>query len=326
MNAFVLSLTVVGLAAALIVQPAFAQSAASYPTKPVRMIIPFPPGGSNDVVGRMFANQLSERLGQPIIIDNRGGAGGTIGTDQAAKSPPDGHTLLLASIVYAFSAAIYKKLPYDPVSAFTPVALLGTGPVILTVHPNVPAKTLQELIALAKQQPGRLQYASAGIGSFQHLSTELFKLQAGVDVLHVPYKGGGPAMADVIGGHAQILMGSLIQIAPQVRSGKLRGIALSGTARNSALPNVPTIAESGLPGYESMNWWGIFTPAGTPAAINERLHREVIVLLNSAETRKRLAAEGAEPVPMSSNDFARYVQTELDKWARVVKEARIQAE
>jgi tripartite-type tricarboxylate transporter receptor subunit TctC len=300
--------------------------AQAYPAKPIRFIIPFPPGGSNDVVGRMFASQLSERLGQQVVVDNRGGAGGIIGTEIAAKSPPDGYTLLLISVAYAFGTSMYKNIPYDPVKAFAPVAILGTGPVVLTVHPSVPANNVKELIALAKAKPGQIQYATAGVGSFQHLSSELFKLQAGIDMLHVPYKGGGPAMADVIGGHAQVLMGSLIQILPHIRSGKLRVLGTSGTKRNPALPDVPTISEAALPGYEATNWWGILAPAGTPQAIVDRLNKEVGVIVTSNETKKRLEAEGAEAAQMGPAEFGRFVQAETAKWARVVKDAHITAE
>ena len=312
-----------GLVLALLAAAATAQP---YPSRPVRLIIPFPPGGSNDIVGRMAAAQLGERLGQAVVVDNRTGAGGTIGTDVAAKALPDGYTLLLISTAHAFNAAMYKKLPYDPAGSFVPVAMLGTGPAALVVHPSLPVHSVQDLIALAKQKPGQLNWAAAGVGSFQHLASALFRQQAGVDVVFVQYKGGGPAMMDLIAGHADVSMGSLIQMLPHVRSGKLRALGTTGTKRSAVLPDVPTIAEAGVPGYEASNWWGIVAPAGTPPAIIERLHAELSVILTSAETKRRFEAEGADAVPMRPDEFGRFIQAETAKWARVVKEAGIRAE
>jgi len=304
----------------------FAQAqTGNYPSKPVRLIIPFPPGGSNDIVGRMMAAQLTERLGTQVVVDNRGGAGGIIGTETAAKSAPDGHTLLLISVAYAFNPSLYK-LSYDPVKAFAPVATLGTGPNVLAVFPGLPAKSVKELIALAKQKPGQLNYAAAGVGTFQHLSSELFRIMAGVDFVAVQFKGGGPATIDVIAGHTQISMGSLIQTLPYIHSGRLRALGTGGSKRAAILPEVPTIAEAGVPGYEANNWWGILAPAGTPPAIVNRLHTELSAILTSAETQKRFSAEGAEVVRMAPAEFGRFVVAETAKWARVVKEAGIRAE
>ena len=302
---------------------AFAQT---YPTKPVRLIIPFPPGGSNDVVGRLIAFQLSERLGKQVIADNQGaGAGGIIGTEAAARATPDGHTLLLISSAYAFGASMYK-LPYDPVSAFAPVALLGTGPVVLAVNAKLPVNTLQDLIALAKTKPGELNYASAGVGSFQHLASALFKLQSGLDIVHIPFKGGGPAMMDVIAGNTQIAIGSLIQTLPHIRTGRLKPLGVGSAKRVPALPDVPTISEAGVPGYEATNWWGIVAPAGTPRPVIERLHKELTVILASAETKKRFETEGGETAQMSSEEFGRFISAEIVKWAKVVKDAGIKPE
>jgi tripartite-type tricarboxylate transporter receptor subunit TctC len=312
-----------GLALAIFASAAAAQG---YPAKPIRLVIPFPPGGSNDIVGRMIAAQLSERLGQQVIVDNRPGAGGTIGTGVVAKSPPDGYTLLVVSTPYAFGTAVYKTLPYDPVKSFVPVAMLGTGPVVLAVHPGLPVGSLQEFIALAKQKPGQLNYASAGVGSFQHLASELFRIQAGIDLAHVPYKGGGPAMMDVVAGQAQVVIGTFVQMLPHVRSGKLKALAAAGAKRSVLLPDVPTFAEAGLPGYEAANWWGILAPAGTPQPIVDRLHKELSAIALSAETRKRFENEGAEALQMSAADFGRFIADETAKWARVVKEAGISAE
>src|SRR5882672_6224307 len=310
------------LALAFAASAAFAQG---YPTKPLRLVIPFPPGGSNDVVGRMIAFQLSERLGKSVVADNQGGAGGIIGTETAAKSTPDGYTLTLISVAYAFGASMYK-LPYDPATAFTPVALLGTGPVVLAVNAKLPVNSLQDLIALAKAKPGELNYASAGVGSFQHLASALFKLQSGLDIVHIPFKGGGPAMMDVIAGNTQIAIGSLIQTLPHIRSGRLKPLGVGSAKRVPALPDVPTISEAGVPGYEATNWWGIVAPAGTPRPVIDRLHQELTVILASSETKKRFETEGGETAQLSSEEFGRFISTEIVKWAKVVKEAGIKPE
>ena len=297
----------------------------NYPAKPIRLIVPFPPGGSNDIVGRMIAAQLGDRLGQSVVVDNRGGAGGTIGTDMAAKAAPDGYTLLLISVAHAFNPAMYKKLPYDPEKSFAPIGLVAAGPVALMVHPSVPAASVKELIALAKAKPGELNYATAGVGSFQHLASELFKLQTGVNIVHIPYKGGGPAMMDTIAGQAQINMASLIQVIPHAKSGKLRLLATSGAKRSSLFPDVPTVAET-VPGYDATNWWGLVAPLGTPAAVVTKLHSELEVLLKSAETKKRLESEGADVVRMDPAQFGRFISAEMVKWTKVVREAGITAE
>src|SRR5512134_1854217 len=305
---------------------ASAAAAQGYPARPVRLIIPFPPGGSNDIVGRMVAAQLGDRLGQQVVADNRGGAGGTIGTELAARAQADGYTLLLISTAYAFNTSIYKKLPYDPVKSLTPVALLGSGPGVLVVNPTLPVNSVAELIALAKERPGKLNNASAGIGSFQHLASELFRLQAGIQWLHVPYKGGGPAMMDLMAGQADASVGSLIQMLPHIRSGKLKALGTTGAKRSAVLPDVPTVAEAGVPGYEATNWWGILAPAGTPQPILDRLHQEIAAVQASAETKRRFETEGAEAREMSPADFAAFIAAETAKWARVVKEAGISAE
>lgn len=302
-----------------------APAADVYPSKPVRLIVPFPPGGSNDIVGRVIAAQLTERLGKQVIVDNRGGAGGVLGTEAAAKSQPDGHTLLVVSSAYAISSSLYK-LSYDPTKAFVPVAILATGPNAVCVFPGLPVKSVRDLIALAKEKPGRLNYAAAGVGSFQHLGSELFRIMAGVDLVGVQFKGGGPAMIDVVGGHSQILIGSLIQALPHIRSGKLRVLGVGGSKRSPILPDVPTVAEAGVPGYEATNWWGVVAPAGTPPAIVDRLHKEVSVILTAAETQKRFLDEGAEVVHMSPTEFGAWIGAETAKWGRVVKEAGLRAE
>jgi tripartite-type tricarboxylate transporter receptor subunit TctC len=300
-------------------------AAQSYPTKPLRLIIPFPPGGSNDVVGRAIGQQLSERLGQGVVIDNRGGAGGIIGTDQAAKSPPDGYTLLLISTAFPTSIA-FNRLPQDIMKSFAPVAMLGSGPALLVVPASSPANSVKDLLDLLKQKPGELNAAAAGIGSFQHMATELFRLQSGTNFVIVQYKGGGPALTDVIAGQVQMNLGSLVQMMPHVRSGKLKALGVGGAKRVPALPDVPTIAEAGVPGYEANNWWGVLAPAGTPEPIVKRLHNEITAILDSPETRKRFELEGAEVMRMSPAEFANFVAQETTKWTRVVKDAGIKPE
>ena len=300
-------------------------SAQDYPTKPVKLIVPFPPGGSNDVVGRMIALQLSDRLGQQVVVDNRGGAGGIIGTEAASKAAPDGYTLLIISIAHAVSPWLYK-LQYDPIKSFVPVSILASGPNVLVVHPSLGVHSVTELIALAKEKPGQLNYASAGIGSFQHLGGELFKLTAGIDMVHVPYKGGGPAMTDVLGGYTKIMFSSMVQTTPFVLNGQLRALGTSGAKRNPALPDVPTIAEAGLPGYEATNWWGVVAPAGTPPEIVEKLHTEIAAVQESPKTKEQFAAQGADIVQMTSAEFGIFIEKEINKWERVVKEAGIKAE
>ena len=302
-----------------------AAAAQDYPTKPLRLIIPFPPGGSNDVVGRIVATQLGERLGKQVVVDNRGGAGGVLGTEVAANAPPDGYTLLVISLAHTVNPGLYK-LRYDPIKSFVPVAMIGSGANVLSVHPSVPVNSVQELIALAKQKPGELNYASAGPGSFQHMGSELFKLMANVNIVHVPFKGGGPAMIDVVGGHSQVLFSSLVQTMPHIRSGKLRALGTGGAKRSAILPDVPTIAEAGVPGYEMANWWGIVAPAGTPQAIVDRLAKEIAVVLSSPETQKQFSTEGAEVVQKTPAEFGQFIEAELTKWQRVVKEANIKPE
>ena len=297
-------------------------AADDYPSRPVRLIIPFPPGGSNDVVGRVIAQHLGEGLGKQIIVDNRGGAGGVIGTDAAAKAAPDGYTIAVISLAHAVNPWLYK-LPYDPIKGFTPVGVMAKGPNVLSVNPDFPVKSVKELVALAKQKPGDIQYASAGVGSFQHLGAELFKLQAGVDMLHIPFKGGGPAMVDVMGGHTKVIFSSLVQTTPHIKSGKLRPLGVGGTQRSAVLPDVPTIAEAGVPGYAAENWWGLVVPAGTPAPIVARLHKELTAAQNNPEVKKYFDREGATIVKMRSAEFGTFMQSEMDKWGRVVKEGKI---
>jgi len=312
--------------AGLIIALTTAAAAQDYPTKPVRLIIPFPPGGSNDVVGRLFATHLSERLGKQVVVDNRGaGAGGIVGTEIVANSPHDGYTIGIISLAHAVNPWLYK-LPYDPIKAFTPIAILGSGPNVLVVNPELPVHSVKELVDLARQKPGQLQYASAGVGSFQHLGGELFKLMAKVDILHVPFKGGGPAMIDVVGGHTKVMFSSLVQTTPHIKSGKLRALGTGGSKRTTVLPDVPPVAEAGVPGYEAANTWGIVATAATPAAIVAKLHKELTAVQDSPELQKQFATEGADIVKMSSAEFGEFMVKEMNKWERVVKEGGIKAE
>ena len=305
----------------------FAASAAAddYPTRTIRLIIPFPPGGSNDVVGRIIANQLGQKLGQAVFVDNRAGAGGVVGSDVASKATPDGYTLLIISIAHAVNPFLYK-LPYDPIRDFAPIGIIATGTNVLTVNPQLPVHSVRELVAMAKAKPGALNYASAGIGSFQHLSGELFKLLAGVDIVHVPYKGGGPSMLALIAGEDQLMFSSIVQTMPAVQSGQLRALATGGEKRSPILPDLPTIAEAGVPGYLATNWWGIVAPAGTPQPIVDKLHDTIDGLLDSPETKKFLDNEGAAPVHMTSADFGKFIAAEIAKWGPVVQKAGMKAE
>ena len=291
-----------------------AAAAQDYPVKPVRLLIPFPPGGSVDLVGRIVATKLGERLGRQVVVDNRAGAGGTIATELAANAPPDGYTLLLVSMAHAINPWVYK-INYDPIRAFAPIASLGNGASVLTVHPLVPANSVKELIALAKSKPGQLHFAHAGVGSFVHTSSVLFAMMAGIDVVQVPFRGGGPAMIDVIGGHSQLLLNSLVASMPHIRSGKLKPLGVSDMQRSDLLP-----------GYAAANWWGVAAPAGTPQPVIAKLHREITAVLSSDEVQKQFAAEGAVIVRMSTAEFTTFIETELEKWGKVVKEAKIKAE
>jgi tripartite-type tricarboxylate transporter receptor subunit TctC len=312
-------------ASLLVAFTTMAAAQADYPNRPVRLIIPFPPGGSNDVVGRMIGTQLSEKLGKQVIIDNRAGAGGVIGTEIASKAPADGYTLLVISLAHAVNPWLYK-LPYDPLKAFAPIGVMGSGPNVVVVHPDLPVHSIKELVALAKQKPGDLQYASAGVGSFQHLGAELFKLEASVDMLHVPFKGGGPAMIDVVGGHTKVMFSSLVQTTPHIKSGKLRALGVGSKERSKVVPDVPSVAEAGVPSYEAVNWWGIVAPVGTPQPIIDKLHAALTAAQDSPEVEKQFASEGATVVKKSPAEFGAFLASETNKWEQVVKKGGIKAE
>jgi len=299
--------------------------AQAYPERPVKLVIPFPPGGSNDVVGRVIAAQLSERLGQSVVVENRGGGGGTLGINAAAKAAPDGYTLLLVSVGYPMSIAL-GQMPRESIQWFVPVASVGTGPSILVVPASLPVQSLRDLVALAKSKPGALNAGSAGPGSFQHLATELFRLQAGIDIVIVQYKGGGPALTDTIAGVVQMNVGSVIQNLPHVRSGKLRALGIGGAKRIAAAPEVPTFAEAGLEGAEASNWWGIVAPAGTPAPIVQKVYLGLQAALKSPELVAEFDREGASIVQMSPVEFGEFIKKEIDKWGRVVEKGGITAQ
>jgi tripartite-type tricarboxylate transporter receptor subunit TctC len=295
----------------------------NYPTRPVRWIVPFPPAGSNDIVGRVVAQPLGERLGKQVVIDNRAGGNSIIGTDMVAKSAPDGYNLIMVSTSFTTNPIIHK-LPYDSLKDFDWVAFLGFGPNVLVVNNSLPAKTVQELVALAKAKP--LIYASTGVGSNAQFCTELFKHMTGTNMTHVPYKGGGPAMIGVIAGETHLILSSLIQTIGHIRSGKLRALATTGEKRSVILPDVPTISEAGVPGYATANWWGVAVARGTPQSIVQRLNREMNAVISMPEVEKRLINEGAEPSPKTPEALGRHVAAEMAKWVNIAKIAGIKGE
>jgi len=312
------------LAALAISASALAQG---YPAKPVRMIVAYPPGGGTDIVGRVVAQKLGESLGQSVVVENRGGASGNIGTELAARAAPDGYTILMGNVApNAINVSLFKNLPFDPVADFVPVSLVASTPNILVVHPSTPARTVKEVIALAKAKPGTLNFASAGVGSSSHLAGELFRILAGADIVHVPYKGAGPAMVDVLSGQVQLYFATMPAAMPHVKSGKLAPVAVTSSRRSQALPDLPTTAEAGVPGYEASTWYGVLAPAHTPAAVIARLHENIVRILAVSETRARLADQGFEPVGSSPEEFGAYIKSEIAKWEKVIGDAGIRPE
>jgi tripartite-type tricarboxylate transporter receptor subunit TctC len=309
---------------ALMVGAANSQSPSDYPNRPLRQIVPFPPGGGVDIVTRIVGAKWSELLGQQIVVENRAGAGGTVGADHAAKAAPDGYTLLTCQIAsHGVSPALYHKLPYDHVRDFAPVSLIGKTPNVLVVHPSVPAQSLKEFIALVKATPGKYNYASPGYGTSPQMTMELFKLTAGLNLFHVPYKGGAPALADVMGGQVMGMFGNLPEQLAAIKGGKTRALAVSSAQRSPQLPDVPTVAESGFPGFEVTVWYGVCAQSAVPKPILDKLHATLVKTVNLPEVRARLAEATIEATPTTQEEFAAFIRKETDKWAAVVKEAGI---
>ena len=293
--------------------------AQTYPAKAIRFIVPFAPGGGNDILGRVVAQKLNEGFGVPVIVDNRGGAGGTIGTDITARSPPDGYTMLINNVSLAVNVTLYSKLPYDTLKDLEPVTLVGRQPNILVVHPSLPVKNVKEFIALARARPGQLSFGSGGIGSSSHLAAELLKLETKIDIVHVPYKGMGPALVDLVSGQTQLCMATMASALPHVRSNRMRPLAVTPAKRVAVVPEVPTMIEAGVKGFEYSTWYGLLVPAGTPQPVVKRLHAEMTKVLASSEVKERFGAQGVEPASTSPEEFKAYLKSEVAKWAKVIK-------
>ena len=299
----------------------------AYPNRPVRMVVPFPAGAGVDIVARMIGIPLTEAWGQPVVIDNRPGAGGTIACELAAKAAPDGYTLLIGNVsTIAMAPSLYKKVNYDPIRSFAPITLVDTSANVLVVHPSVPVTTTQAFIALAKSKPGQINYASAGSGTSPHLAAELFKSMAGVNIVHVPYKGSPQALTDLLGGQTQLMFASLVSALPHIRQNRLRALGVTSVQRAAALPDTPTIGESGLRGYDVSVWMGILAPAGTPPEIVARIHREIARIVQSPDIRERLAAQGLEAATNTPAEFSAYIEAEVAKWGRVIRQAGVTAD
>jgi len=330
-SATAMSLTAVACVIAMQVWPAAnraqgASTADGYPAKPIRLIVPFPPGGSNDIVGRYIGQKLTARLGQQTVIDNRAGADAIIGTHLAASALPDGYTMLIVSTTYTMTPATHKKLPYDPLKSLIPIALVGTGPVMIASWPGLQLTSLKELVALAKAKPAQLHYASSSAGGVTHFAGELFNLMAGVKIVHVAYKGGTPAITDVMAGHVPVLVNTLSPVLPHVRSGRLKILGVSSAQRTSVLPDVPTIAEAGVPGYEASIWWGILGPAGIPRHIVTKLNLEIGAIVREPESVKWLTSQAGDPLTATADEFGRLIAADIAKWSRVAKDAGIRVQ
>lgn len=309
--------TAIALAAA----PASAQP---YPAKPVRVVVPFPAGGNADIFARAFAQKLGDAWKQIPIVDNRAGAAGIIGTQFVAKAPADGYTLLFGTTgTHTTNPAVYAKLPYDPVRDFAPVSNFADSPFLLVVHPSIPVRTLQQLVALAKSRPGQLDYASFGTGSSAHLAGEMLRTMAGINIIHVAYKGGPPAVNDLVGGHVSLMFNSLPAVLPLVKADRLRALAVASAKRSPTLPDLPTFAESGLPGFEAGSWYGVLAPAGTPREVITRLHAETVQMLALPDIRQKLAAEGADAIGNSPEEFAAQIRRDIERWEKVARAANI---
>ena len=321
-----------GAIVALAYLPAYAQftpstgSGQAYPAKPVRLVVPSAPGGGTDITARVMAPKLGEYLGQQVVVENRAGAGTMIGGELVARAAPDGYTLLMGISTLAINPAMYKKVPYDALKDFAPISQAVSLPNILVVHPSLPAKTVKELIAFSRARPGQIQFASAGVGTNPHLTAELFLSMTGLKMLHIPYKGSGAGIIDVIAGHVPVMTPSILTGLPHAKAGRLRALGVTSARRAGGAPDIPTIAEAGVPGYEAVQWFGILAPAGTPRAIIDRVHREAVRVLQNPETKERLVADGADPVGSTPEQFAAFIRAETAKWAKVVKAIGIQPE
>jgi tripartite-type tricarboxylate transporter receptor subunit TctC len=300
--------------------------AQSYPSKPLHMVVPFPPGAGTDMFARTIAAKLSESLGQPVVVDNRPGAGASTGTDYVAKSPHDGYTLLLSTASHAINPAVYSKLPYDTLKDFATVTQVANVPTVLVVHPSVPATSLKELVALAKAKPGTLNMGSAANGTIFHLAGEELKMMAGIDMVHVPFKGGGPAMTAILGGQVQLLFETTLTVRPQAKAGKLRALAIGSPMRDASMPDVPTVAESGYPEFSAVNWYGVYVPAGTPRDIVMKLNHEIVKVLNLADVKERFASQGAELVANTPEQHLAFLKTEIEKWDKIAKLSHAKAD
>jgi tripartite-type tricarboxylate transporter receptor subunit TctC len=308
--------------AALLCIASTAALAQGYPTKPVRMIVPFPAGGATDIIGRIAAQKLAEAMGQQFVVDNRGGAGGTIGTEIAAKAVPDGYVLITGtSSTHSIAPGLYPKLPYDPVKDFAPISLLCTATILLATHPSVPAKNVRELIALAKARPDQLSFASTGNGGISHLIGEQFKSMTGVQLVHVPYKGDAPALIDLAAGQVSMMFGTAVAFIPYVKSGRLKALAVTNPARSPLMPDVPTVNESGLQGFEAVQWFGLFAPAGTPKEIVTRLHAETVKFLRLPDVREKMAGLGTDVVGSTPEAFAAFQKAEIAQWAKIIRQS-----
>ena len=300
--------------------------ASRYPERPVRLVVPFSPGGTNDVMGRIVAERLAARLGQPFVVDNRAGANSVVGSEIVAGAMPDGHTLLIVAAGFAINPSLRRKLPYDTARDFAPVGRVGGGPYLMVVHPSIQARTVKEFVAWAKARPGQVNYASVGVGSPPHLAAELLKMTAAIDLNHIPYKGGGAVLPDLMAGRVSAFFGSISTLKPQVDAGKLRAIAVTTVKRDPAMPDLPTFIESGLEGYEVNGWYGLLAPGRTPAAIVNRLNGELRQVLDEPETRERFLQRGMEPAPGSAQEFGALIRSEIAKWEKVIRAAGIQPE
>jgi len=294
-----------------------------YPTRPIRLIVPYPPGGATDIIARGIAEKVGQTIGQPVVVDNRGGGGQIIGTDLVAKAAPNGYTILLPSVTHSINPGLQPKLPYDTIRDFAPITLVASGATVLVVHPSVPARSTKELIALAKARPGQLIYGSSGNGSGGPLATELFKAMTDTEITHVPYKGNGPATIDLLAGQVNLMFTSPLPMLPHIKSGKLRALATTGTQRSSAMPDLPTIAEAGLAGYEATLWYGIVAPAGTPEPIIALLHKHLVAALRQPDMKARFGPLGLDIVASTPHEFLTHIQRETTKWTKVIRQSDI---